>query len=376
VNAPRDHLAALTGVRFVAAILVVCFHVRQLSVQGASEWAQAVVNHGQVGVTLFFVLSGFILTYTNHREDAAGSSPATRTAFWRARFARIYPVYLLGLLVSFPLFLREVAHGGVSRTDVGAALLTPVMLQAWLPQTACSAWNCPGWSISAEAFFYALFPFALPVLARFTRRGHVTVLTGLWVLALAFPVTLLAVAQNTRVPDMWYEVAYYHPLARLPEFLVGVTLGLAYLRRRVNDRHGVLLGLAGFAGVLAVLRYGDVLGSAMLRNAVAVVPVSLLVLGLASGRGPLARLLGSRPLVVLGEASYSLYILHLPVYLWVFDVQYRVAPDLGVGRAFFWVVFAVLVVLSVLTYRLVERPAQRALRARRASRAETESALS
>jgi peptidoglycan/LPS O-acetylase OafA/YrhL len=156
---PRVRLDALTSLRFFAAFHVVLFHVHP-ALPGLEPnhplkvgWAQFCAN-GFTAVSFFFTLSGFILAYNYPptREVAA------RT-FYRARFARIYPVYVFGLVLGLPFLamrvLREGSFGGAA-LEVALAV---ALLQAWVPWLWFAV-NAPGWSLSVEAFFYGVFPWA------------------------------------------------------------------------------------------------------------------------------------------------------------------------------------------------------------------------
>src|SRR3954470_9302060 len=99
----RVPLRALTGIRFFAAFHVLLLHTTLRYLGHAPIWVQNIVGSGYVGVSLFFILSGFILTYSYSPD---GHADVTRKReFWAARFARIYPVYALGLLLAGPVFI-------------------------------------------------------------------------------------------------------------------------------------------------------------------------------------------------------------------------------------------------------------------------------
>src|SRR5580698_8802877 len=113
-------IRSLTGARFVAALLVVCFHFVPL----APGWVNSILRNGYLGVPFFFVLSGFILTY-NYASDPQQRIVAR--SFWMARFARIYPIYLVALVLSLPFFFRDFpsqvpAIGGSVASDSGAII--------------------------------------------------------------------------------------------------------------------------------------------------------------------------------------------------------------------------------------------------------------
>src|SRR5438128_8931008 len=102
-NPTRPHLAALTSARFFAAFHILLFHMGAMKgLTRAPIWLQTFASIGYVSVTFFFVLSGFILVYTYGGRDF------DLRQFWRARLARVYPVYLLSLLLNAPFFFYAV----------------------------------------------------------------------------------------------------------------------------------------------------------------------------------------------------------------------------------------------------------------------------
>src|SRR5215471_9304519 len=129
----RRRLDGLTTLRFLAALHVILFHLKVEGLfSGGPWWYQNFAGIGYVGVNFFFVLSGFILVYTY-----AGIDLDTRR-FWRARFARIYPAYVLSLALTAPFFLSALRHLNLpfyawSERHLGlAAILTLCLLQSWI----------------------------------------------------------------------------------------------------------------------------------------------------------------------------------------------------------------------------------------------------
>jgi peptidoglycan/LPS O-acetylase OafA/YrhL len=360
-RAGRPQLPALTGVRFVAALLVVLLHAHSALRLGLPAALRPVVASGQLSVTLFFVLSGFILVYTYSRDGRPGKVGVSPAAFWRARFARIYPVYALGLLLDAPFFLGAWLGGGLHLSGPVTLVLAPTLLQAWTPPSAC-VWNCPGWSVSAEAFFYVLFPALLPVAFTLSRRGVWAGLGPLWLLsvlpvvgALLVPLTL-----PRGVPPL--EVLYYGPLFRLPEFVLGMTLAQRFLRAPPAPRHAAVARWSAVAVLAVLIGAGPELMSNNLRNVLAIPAFAALIWGLAPGRGRLAAALGRSVPVYLGEISYGLYILHAPVLDLAVALGGRTWTSGRPGALILAALLGALVLLAGVTYRFVERPAQAALR--------------
>ncbi len=369
-GAGRPHLHALTGLRFVAAFQVLAYHGLALGPQ-APGWMRALVGSGYVGVSLFFVLSGFVLTYTYH--DTLRDGRATRREFLAARVARIYPVYLLSLLAALPplLWLVESKHvalqWGWLAQMVGAYA---GLAQAWDPRFAC-VMNCPAWSLSAEAFFYVAFLFALPVVARWNTRRLLVAAAGSYALSLLGPALYLAIrpdgpaAPTASSLGDWLYAVKYNPLLRLPEFVMGVLAGRWFLLdHAVPGRRDTRLELAAALAVGAALLASPRIPYLLLHNGLLAPAFAVLVYALARGHGPLSRLLATRLLVRLGAASFALYILHVPLLAWL-SRGYRMAGITPPSQPWGFVVFAaVAVAVSLLVFATVEEPGRRFLRQR------------
>ena len=349
VNPSRaPNLPALTGLRFFAALAVLDVHFgRWLPPTGPLH---TLVGRGSFAVSLFFVLSGFILAYTYATPDS--TLRGTAGAFYRARFARIYPVYLTGLLLA--LATPDPFYPNTPRAL--ALLPTLALVQSWLPSLV-QAINGPGWSLSAEAFFYALFPLLLRTCLRMGTRQRIGLIAVLWLGS--------ALVQHQAALVGAGETLDILPLARLPEFLIGIlACGIWSARRRHEwgARRCDLVAVSSIGSALLVLGYApDAWNQVLLTGGLA--PLwALLLYALATGRGTITRTLGCRPLATLGAASYSLYILHWP--LWCALAAFSGTPSWTLLHVpwFFGMYMLIAIACSVLAHRYVEEPGRRALR--------------
>jgi peptidoglycan/LPS O-acetylase OafA/YrhL len=351
-------LNALTGLRCFAAINIVLFHFSNPHWFG---FMAPVVDAGYVSVSYFILLSGFVLAYNYNARARAGE--LDRVRFWKARFTRIYPIYLLSLLLSLwmlPWDYRSHTHG----MFWAGVVLTPLLLQGWIPAIA-TFMNTPAWTMSAEAFYYAIFPW----LARWKRPERVgpqlAKMAGVWVLGMVPGALYMAfnpdgIAHPNRWSyGHWLWALKYTPYAHVASFVFGVMLAdLDELVER-KSRLRLWLGLGGFAGIYGLLALGPLVPYAIIHDGLLMPLFGCIVLGLA-GENPLATALGVRPLVFVGEASYCLYLLHFN--LWKLIHHYHVLDRLHLSRFDPWISYVTLIALALAALHLIEKPAQRQLR--------------
>ncbi|MDX1983762.1 MAG: acyltransferase [Bryobacteraceae bacterium] len=348
-------LPSLTGLRFLLAIFVVIYHYGAGVAEQSPGWVAAWIHAGFSTVSAFFVLSGFILAHNYIGED--GGLRGSKGAFWAARFARTYPVYALSVVLSFQAYLTTQA------TSLGEAALataaTLLCVQAWLPQAALAI-NSAAWSLSVEAFLYLCFP-ALPGFFRgASRRRLWWTVAGCAVLSLVAPAILLYSGTGDKE---WKAVVRYNPVLHLPAFVAGI----AAHRLWISDPEQLRSAANWLVGAAGLLIAAAFLGSAripfeILNNGLLLIPYVALIVGLAAGGG--GRFLSHRWMVQLGEASYSLYILHLPLGLVTIPVNEEL---LGFGpRTWAYLVstLAISVLVAVGAYRAVEEPHRKSLRLR------------
>lgn len=357
-----EYLPALTGLRFWAAFHVFLFHlVHRDTIVGR------IIAAGPMSVSLFFVLSGFILARV---YLAAGRFAGVR-AFLVARFARIYPVYLLGILLVILLeFLPPpvgLDRGLVSWRSVIESVL---LVQAWDPVVACSL-NCPGWSLSDEAFFYLTFPIAGALLLRLGTRGAWTALAAAAAVTFALGLPFLADRALYRpyadlfggLPD---PVFMYHPVVRLPEFLFGAALGVLTLRsqglRAWVNLHSQALAVTAMTLILTIYAIPSGLTFKALSPAFLLPLFGALILALAFPSAEVERIFANRLAHRVGEWSYAIYILHIPVLLFYsnLDLQWWVTWN-ATGLL---LRIVTVIGLAGVAYQFLELPARRWLRGR------------
>lgn len=342
----HEDLNALTGLRLFAALYVLFFHSGShmfLSL-GLPAWTENVLRNGSLGVSFFFTLSGFILTYTyrttifNYKRIAS---------YIVNRFSRIYPVYMLSLFLSVFFLVPKFIDG------LGSVLL----LQSWVPAQAYNPnnqINFVAWTLSIEAFFYLSLPYVL----KLSRSLNVTMLI-LCVVALAI------VMIGLQLPSTWvghkrddfvfpFLAWVPYPLLRWPEFLMGVMIAHIYAAYPARKPGYEWMAVAS----AAITMFALTLGQDHFWRSVAAVTFGLIIFSFAKSDGMLARLLGSKPMLLLGGASYGIYIFQESIRKIIRAVTGE-KYDL-IGSLAYW---PLLILFSVAVYVYVEQPARRWIKA-------------
>lgn len=349
VQTPPD-LRALTTLRFLAALWVVLFAAWPHLDIGFTPIA---VTKGYLGVEVFFVLSGFILSHVY--LEAAGRGQAggfSYRGFLWARIARVYPLHLITLAGMIGLGVAATVAG----LTVSESLLDWRSLPAHLSLThawglaSSAAFNHPSWSISAEWFAYLSFPaFAFVAWRMRARPVLATALAAAGALALYAGFEAFAGFGLTEATFRWGA------LRIVPCFALGCALYL--IHRRAPVRH---------AGRVAAVCAVALVGCAALGlwDPLVVLFAGGLILGLGGLDNARAGVMASKPAVYLGEISYSIYMVCAPVLLLGVNVAARLtgAEDKRLHAIVWLAVLALIPVAAAATYHLVERPARRALR--------------
>jgi peptidoglycan/LPS O-acetylase OafA/YrhL len=357
VRTDRPRLEALTGLRWLAAFWVFGYHMQNF---GSLPFPFDLPVHlGYLGVTFFFVLSGFVLTWS--------MQPGLRiSTFYTRRFARIWPSHFIALLLAIPVFYTlstDPEHGWVKTLSIPILLLSVVLFQGFSrdPVILFSG-NPAAWTLSCEALFYALHPFLGRHLRRASMRGALIV--ALVVIAVAFAYRALAQLGS----GQWVE-AVPVPFERIPEFALGMAIAWAFAQGW-RPRIPVSLAWALFALVIGGLTVAPRLDTPDLAqfagtfmNELATVACALLITAVASSALAGRRSWLAHPWMVrLGNWSFTFYLVHA-------TVMYAVLNIIGGARDPGWSnlvwgagIFALALALSAALHYWVEAPAERRIR--------------
>ena len=362
----RPPLPALTGLRTLLALTILMFHFTPGS---GLTWPAhprftlyPIVNIGYVFVSFFFLISGFILSY-NYAQRPGG---VRKGDFWMARFSRLYPVYLLTMLISIPMLLLEWHSRSRGEFWMGA-ILTPLLLQGFFPHLA-TFWNIVSWTLSCEVVLYIAFPFLLKLRWPKSAAKLIAMLLGLWLVGL-IPHTAywLTNPDHLKQPvdrysgGLWLDTLKYTPVAYLCTFLAGLTLGRLHEAAKLDVRGRMIAGLTGLAlAWLGAYHIAPHVPYILVHGGLFTPIWALLILGLA-GSSPLARVFSVGPLVAIGTSTYALYLLHFNVFQLL--QWHHVAERLHIARLDPWISYVFVVLLAMAVRRWVEHPCQKAIQA-------------
>ena len=340
----RQNIPELTSLRFIAALAVVISHMHGLGFIDVPA-LHHFLDGGRPAVAFFFTLSGFVLTLRYKPNDID-------MRYHQARFARIYPVHLLGLALSAPTVLyiafsdpiladsMFALKGNVTLLLIASMLCQLFLLTAWTPVAGLNQpWNGPAWSLSCEAFFYALFPTLRGIFIHRSTKWLLGLIAVAWVMQGLWGAIVPLILPPTRSGFMISQF----PLPHLFEFLTGMICGTLF------DR-GDLKGLQNYWAPAAI---GAVICLGILSAVQPVHPAyfaqgpffALLISAVAVSPGiPILR---HKFGVLLGAASYSLYIIHVPILMAMSLLKVSLPPA---------VTLVALIAGSVIIFTCVEEP--------------------
>jgi peptidoglycan/LPS O-acetylase OafA/YrhL len=357
----REPILPLTSVRFFAAISVVIFHSYfWLNDLNVSTWSGRALRNAFTAVGFFFVLSGYILTHVYLNTN----KPLDRRAFWTSRFARAYPLLFASLLLDVPnnLINRFAVHQSIKHVVVYTFSLLfaeAALMQSWF--SALRGHNGPSWSLSTEAFFYFVFPFTALWICRRKRALSLALLAFFWCCAMFAPFVATALRPEifVEVNSTLQQTIELAPVFRIFEFFAGISL-CAFQQSVIANRPSaqrqqlawIALAIAGVLFFFAI-EFANHVPLLVMSNGFLLPVYALAILALVNMRGWLQRLLSNKILVILGESSYAVYLLHAP--LWLYLSRIHPIDTLHARSIYYLIVIG----LSVASFYLLERHARK-----------------
>jgi len=350
----RTRLSSLTGLRIFGSVAVVLCHVGNGFANSSLTITEA---YGYVGVSFFFMLSGFVLAWSCAHQRAG--------RFWWARFSRIWPLQLLIMVFAYTVIS---GHEKIPGTFGHVAQV--LLLQAWFPDPKIySGGNGVTWSLSVEMSFYLVFPLAIALLRRLRGRG-LAVTAAVTLSVMLLPPLIISVTGIGISENLYYWLFFVFPPYQFGSFLLGMVLGRAVtLGLRIPAPGLACLGATAGIAVVAwgVTTFKLRTGMAVERPYVALlaVPFFALLLCASASRDlrPGGWWLSSSVLVRLGEWSFALYLIHAPLMVVTAPLGWWNNPGGPLGLAAFVAFLALALAVAATLHYLVEKPVERRLRA-------------
>ncbi|HAW3413237.1 TPA: acyltransferase [Escherichia coli] len=348
----NGEIKSLTGIRGVAAVYVILYHIMHYSTK------IQFIKNGYIAVDLFFVLSGFIMTYTYKKQFIQSVSPANFLIFMNHRFSRIWPVYAFWMFY-FMIFLTEKVN--FSPIPLISNLL---LIQNW---GLASPYVGPSWSVSVELATYLAFPFLC--MSIFNRGKWFTLLA---VTMSLFILVILAYSKELSID--WLQHGYsgrmdiiaYNNVGPVLRCLAGFTLGVVswklfdYMQKSFNTAQANITTLVISVAIIISL-------SEVGFDVLTIVLFSLLIPSIGAKGSIISKLLSCKPIYFLGVISYSMYISHIIIlalykgYVNEFvsfaikNAQYR-------SDASTFLSLLMIIAVATLSYYAVEKPTRKLLR--------------
>lgn len=333
----------LTFTRFIAAMAIVFFHFGKPLNVFSHPFIHKLLIQANIGVSYFFILSGFVMIIAYGRK-----SKVHPVSYFKNRLARIYPVYLLAIL-GMMLFVKVAENKTYSFIDI---LLNIFAVQSWIPEKAMTV-NFPGWSLSVEFLFYALFPFLFNyIYNKFELKKLLFPTIIFWLISQFFFNWMLKSNFQLGTEKETTNFLFYFPLMHLNQFIIGNIAGLVFIRYLKNSakNYDWVLIVISLLIILALTFKPDI----NYHNGLLAVLFVPFIIFTALNTGFISKISNHKFLVYLGEISYGIYILQIPVYLFTkyFLVNLGVTGDFKI----FCGGVVVLLIVSALSYHYIETP--------------------
>jgi peptidoglycan/LPS O-acetylase OafA/YrhL len=314
------------------------------------------------GVSCFFVLSGFILSYAYPQLDGLKNT----LRFFIARIGRIWPAHIVtGLLAIFLLHLN--IWQPIDKIFPWITLANFTMIHGWIfTERSYFSFNAPSWSISTEFFFYLCFPF---LIYQFSRMWKIKLISSVLLVLCSMGIVVGLQTHTNQIPVslIFQRYLYINPLARIFEFVTGMLVFLAYQKiatKKPNYKLSTMFEILAITLVILEVVLVPILSKHYfihpykhpsiywLRHCGGAPFYSILILVLAIGKGAVSKILSTPIFVKLGDISYSIYLLHWIILSQFISYKTWFSPD------FVWLGYpyycAVVLAMAYLNYTFIE----------------------
>ncbi|ARV56505.1 acyltransferase [Escherichia coli] len=333
-------LRHLTGLRFIAALMVYLCH---LNTDYFGVFVKEMFSQGFIGVSFFFILSGFILSYSY--EDKLKNEVTSKRQFILLRLARIVPMHLL---LAMPFILLTI-H--LKNFDFSKTLTNILLMQSWIPkEDYYFSLNGVSWSLSDELFFYLMF---IPLIyTSITKK----VITAISIITLLLTIYFLKIIQTEELNHWLY---YIFPVSRLVEFICGMIIYACWKNSRQQTVDSLLF-LISLLPLLIAIYYSNNINNSLRYSLYYLLPMVIFFTSCIYLRnGVIHTILSSKTLELLGKSSFIFYLIHQPIILFCFKIFGH-----NPGPLYLIALLVIITIVSIILYKLVEEPLELMLRKR------------
>ncbi|HFI8090621.1 TPA: acyltransferase family protein [Escherichia coli] len=333
-------LRHLTGLRFIAALMVYLCH---LNTDYFGVFVKEMFSQGFIGVSFFFILSGFILSYSY--EDKLKNEVTSKRQFILLRLARIVPMHLL---LAMPFILLTI-H--LKNFDFSKTLTNILLMQSWIPkEDYYFSLNGVSWSLSDELFFYLMF---IPLIyTSITKK----VITAISIITLLLTIYFLKIIQTEELNHWLY---YIFPVSRLVEFICGMIIYACWKNSRQQTVDSLLF-LISLLPLLIAIYYSNNINNSLRYSLYYLLPMIIFFTSCIYLRnGVIHTILSSKTLELLGKSSFIFYLIHQPIILFCFKIFGH-----NPGPLYLIALLVIITIVSIILYKLVEEPLELMLRKR------------
>ena len=341
-------LEQLTFTRFLAAIIIVVFHFG-LTIP-PFNYPSVSFLFSNVGVSYFFVLSGFVMIIAYSKSG----KPINPRTYYKNRFARVYPIYIIALLLA--IFMMWLCNIPVPKD---ALTINFLMLQSWIPPFPMLI-NRTGWTLSVEVLFYVSFPFLFNRIYSNYKFSVIAVwILSFWLLSQILSSYLQYIQWNLKHLPINHNLLYYFPLMHLNQFLIGNLFGILLLQTKESySRNWDWLVIFLLAFTAALLKYQ--IPNANYHNGFLALLFGCLLLFFSLNKGLITIICKNKALVFLGEVSFGIYILQIPIH----EALYKITKPFYYTQPnnFFYLYLVVLILIASISYQFIETPFRKLIR--------------
>lgn len=333
-------LRHLTGLRFIAALMVYLCH---LNTDYFGVFVKEMFSQGFIGVSFFFILSGFILSYSY--EDKLKNEVTSKRQFILLRLAKIVPMHLL---LAMPFILLTI-H--LKNFDFSKTLTNILLMQSWIPkEDYYFSLNGVSWSLSDELFFYLMF---IPLIyTSITKK----VITAISIITLLLTIYFLKIIQTEELNHWLY---YIFPVSRLVEFICGMIIYACWKNSRQQTVDSLLF-LISLLPLLIAIYYSNNINNSLRYSLYYLLPMVIFFTSCIYLRnGVIHTILSSKTLELLGKSSFIFYLIHQPIILFCFKIFGH-----NPGPLYLIALLVIITIVSIILYKLVEEPLELMLRKR------------